>query len=212
MARTVVGTSPKPEMKMIGMSIRSRATRFCGSRPSRVRKIHVKRRATGANNRRTAQELSRGRKGFRLPACGVEQRLKRLAHRDVVVHDEDDGLACNMTATSMHARALCPPGAIPSFCYRRSRLDLPELRIAMADLHRRSSLAWLTTISKFSSPSKACWTLQTTTCAFLTPAALLESGGIPEIDCLISDVAIPVMDGFALGKPLMRRGPGYQSY
>src|SRR5580704_8611515 len=35
MAWTVMGTSPYPVIKMIGMSVRSTATRFCNSRPLR---------------------------------------------------------------------------------------------------------------------------------------------------------------------------------
>ncbi|HEX8027763.1 MAG TPA: response regulator [Vicinamibacterales bacterium] len=42
---------------------------------------------------------------------------------------------------------------------------------------------------------------------FPTGAALLESGELPEIDCLISDVAMPVMDGFALAKAVWAMRP-----
>ena len=46
---------------------------------------------------------------------------------------------------------------------------------------------------------------------FSSAAALLESGGLPEIDCLISDVGMPVMDGFELARAVRARGPSCRS-
>ena len=42
---------------------------------------------------------------------------------------------------------------------------------------------------------------------FSTGAALLESDDFPDIDCLISDVAMPVMDGFELARAVQTARP-----
>ena len=42
---------------------------------------------------------------------------------------------------------------------------------------------------------------------FATAAALLESGGLPDIDCLISDVAMPLMDGFEHARAVQTARP-----
>lgn len=42
---------------------------------------------------------------------------------------------------------------------------------------------------------------------FPVPTELLESAGLADIDCLITDVAMPVMDGFALVRAVRTARP-----
>jgi CheY-like chemotaxis protein len=44
--------------------------------------------------------------------------------------------------------------------------------------------------------------------AFTSGAALLESGCLPDIDCLISDIDMPCMDGFELLRLVHAARPG----
>ena len=55
MAWTVMGTSPWPVMKMIGMSVRSAATRFCSSRPLRPGRVTSSTRQLGTRTRGRAR-------------------------------------------------------------------------------------------------------------------------------------------------------------
>jgi len=43
---------------------------------------------------------------------------------------------------------------------------------------------------------------------FSSATALLESGGLREIDCLISDIGMPVIDGFELVREIHAARPG----
>ena len=42
---------------------------------------------------------------------------------------------------------------------------------------------------------------------FASATALLESGGVQEIECLISDVGMPVIDGFELARAVQAARP-----
>src|SRR5258706_13750193 len=55
MARTVIGTSPWPVMKMIGMSVRSAAIRFCKSKPLRSGRLTSSTRQLGTPTRGRAR-------------------------------------------------------------------------------------------------------------------------------------------------------------
>ena len=46
-----------------------------------------------------------------------------------------------------------------------------------------------------------------TVLVFASAAAMLESGCLPRIDCVISDVDMPVMDGFALTQAVHQARP-----
>jgi len=61
-------------MKMIGMSIRSLAMRFCRSRPLRIWKRNVKYEAARDKDSWAAEKFLCGREYFRLPAFAANQQ------------------------------------------------------------------------------------------------------------------------------------------
>src|SRR4029079_11620285 len=155
------------------------------------------------------QKRLRGWEGFRLPACGVDQQFQRGAHRDVVVNDEYDGCGVQHDrTTSTHSRAKARPAPITSFCYRPPRIDLPESLGFMADHPRPSVIAVVDDDPMIlESIESLLNSADHEVRLFSTAAALLESGGLAEIDCLISDVAMPLMDGFELARAVQAVRP-----
>ena len=90
MAWTVMGTSPWPVMKMIGISVRSAATRSLQVKAIEARKRNVKYEAVRNKNSWMVEEFLRGRECLRLPAFTADQQFQRFAHGDVIVDNEDD--------------------------------------------------------------------------------------------------------------------------
>src|ERR671910_247552 len=88
-ACTDIGASPYPVMKIIGMSPRS-ASCFCSSRPLRPGSVTSSTRQLGTVVVSRKQKVLRRHEPFRRPACALDQKLERVAHRDVVVDDEDN--------------------------------------------------------------------------------------------------------------------------
>src|SRR5438046_2820097 len=104
-AWTVIGTSPWPVMKMMGISGRSAETRFRRDALLYVEAIKawkpdVEHEAARRQDARTREEFLCGLKGLRLPPGVTNQELQRLTHRDVVVHDEH----CRGWVSSFQAR------------------------------------------------------------------------------------------------------------
>ena len=88
-ACTVIGTSPWPVMKMIGMSVRS-ASCCCSSRPLSPGSVTSSTRQLGTAARgRDRNSCADANVSGCQPAL-LDQQLQRFAHRDVVVDDEDD--------------------------------------------------------------------------------------------------------------------------
>src|SRR5260370_86342 len=127
-------------MKMIGMSIRSAAMRFCRSRPlspgrgtSRMMQIEaahpghcdVEDQTLGLAHEIRCEELLRRREGLRSEAELPEQIWKRLAHRFVVIddrykrpddhNDENENVSRAGGRPSYFGVGRCPPPACSAY-------------------------------------------------------------------------------------------------
>ena len=88
-ACTLIGTSPWPVMKMIGISVRS-ASCCCNSRPLSPGSVtsSTRQHGTVARRRDRNSDAEANVSGCQ-PAVLIEQ-LQRFAHGDVVINDEDN--------------------------------------------------------------------------------------------------------------------------
>lgn len=58
------------------------------------------------------------------------------------------------------------------------------------------------------SPSKACWSLPGIAFICFSAEAFLDAGILEDVDCLISDIGMPGMDGFRLLRLIQADRPG----
>src|SRR6266702_187009 len=127
MACTVIGTSPWPVMKMIGMSIRSTATRFCKSRPLRPGRETSSTRQLGTKTRGRARNSCAD---ANVSGCQPSKRISNSS-------DSRTETSSSTTNTMDVASGMCADLDSP---YSQSSIQRPEQRglaeWLMQTLHR----------------------------------------------------------------------------
>ena len=91
MACTVIGTSPWPVMKMIGVSAAIHHE-LLELEATEIGKADVEHEAVRHTSARLCQKVVRRRAQYRQPSREADRQLERLTHRDIVIDDEDDRL------------------------------------------------------------------------------------------------------------------------
>ena len=107
MARTVIGISPWPVMKTIGMSILALASSDWKSSPLNPGNRTSSTRQVGASGQFDLQEFGRRGERLHLQADRSEQARQRLAQRSVIVDHERPSVAARLARSSAHSSSRC---------------------------------------------------------------------------------------------------------
>src|SRR5580765_7905823 len=209
MALTVIGTLPQPEMKMMGMSVRSEATRFCSSRPSRSGRLTSSIRQLGPATRgRWRNACADGKVSGCHPAESInDSRDLRTEMSSSTTNTM--GVASNM---AQDLDAFSGDGSFwryHIFLLQTARASICQNScVAMTDHPRRSVVAVVDDDPGMLQSIESLLNSADYEARLFSPAtALLESDDFPDIDCLISDVAMPVMDGVELARAVQAARP-----